>query len=145
MNPIVLLIDDDKLVMQFYVRALQMEKFVVRHCLGPDEAFAFIEQERPQLVAAIVDIMMLPQKRYQDVDTDNGLKTGLFVCRDLRAQYPDIPIIVLTNVSNQVTLHNFSEGPLLKVAQKLDLTPFDLARLIHEMRQSANLHNVSAQ
>ena len=136
MNPIILLIDDDKLVMQFYVRALELDKFTVRHCLGPDEAFAFIEKEKPQLVAAVVDIMMLPQKRYCDADTDNGLKTGLFVYQDLRAEYPDTPIIILTNVSNQVTLDNFEEGPLLKVVQKLELPPFGLARLIHQMQET---------
>ncbi|MCK5601056.1 response regulator [Candidatus Pacearchaeota archaeon] len=126
----VLMVDDDKLPMQFYVRALTQQGYEVKLCLEPDSALDFAVKERSNICAIILDVMMPPGKAYKDKDTDQGLHTGLFLFRDLRKLCEEVPVIVLTNVRNPVTLGEFSEGPLLKVAQKMDFPPFELAGLV---------------
>ena len=126
----VLLIDDEKLPMGYYVRALEKEGFVVKQFYDPDTAYEFVEHKNPRLEAIILDIMMLPGKRYENNDTDEGLATGTFLYKDLRQHYPDLPFIVLTNVSNQQTLLRLQNDPKLTVVQKLDYPPFELARLV---------------
>ena len=136
----VLLVDDDNEAMKFYEKALIAEGFQIERFFGPDEAFAYIEQEAPDFIAIILDIMMLPGRKYGDEDTDEGLRTGYFMYVDLCAirKYSNAPIIVLTNNSNQETLSLFPETSLLRVVQKLDYPPFELVELVNSMIQANN-------
>jgi len=70
----VLIIDDDVLPMMFYVWALEKEGFKVRQCYGPDTALEFVEKEGANIALLILDIMMLPGKRYRDEDMDEGVQ-----------------------------------------------------------------------
>lgn len=130
MEELVLLIDDDKLPMQFYVKALQKKGFKVKQCLKPDSALAFAQEKKGEIDAIIFDIM-LPPGRYKK--TNEGLRTGVFLLPDLRKHCPDIPIVVLTNVKNPSTLDEFKGKPLLKVVQKMECPPFELASLVWEI------------
>ena len=49
MRKLVLLVDDDKLPMQFYVEALRMKGFSVKQCYNPDSAIHFIKKMHPQI------------------------------------------------------------------------------------------------
>jgi len=129
----VLLIDDNILPMRYYIWALEEKGFEVIQLYGTDATFKFLEEKKPNPVAIILDIMMLPGKKYQDKDTNGGLKTGLLLYEDLRKLYPSIPIIVLTNVSDPKILNTFSEVPRLRLVQKLDYPPFELTELVIEM------------
>jgi CheY-like chemotaxis protein len=140
----VLLIDDERLPMSYYARALEKEGFAVKQFYDPDAVFDFIEHKNPRVDAIILDIMMLPGKRYENENTNEGLATGTYLYKDLRQQYPDVPFIVLTNVSHQQTLMRFQEEPDLTVAQKLDYPPFELARLVSGKVNAANASAVSS-
>ncbi len=96
----ILVVDDERLPMKYYNRAFGVTIiFEVKHCLDQHSAFEFMgNRKKPKLKAIILDIMMLPGKKYGSEDTNNGLKTGTLLYKDLRAIYPDIPIIFLTNV-----------------------------------------------
>lgn len=135
MQPLVLLIDDDVLPMEFHVRALRSEGFEVEQRLDPDSALEFVREAHDRISAVILDIMMRPGESYKDVDTREGLMTGVALYRDLRELCPDVPVVVLTNVANEETLRRFEEGPKLKVVQKLHYTPFKLVDLIREMTE----------
>jgi len=68
-----------------------------------------------------------------------GLRTGLSLYYDkLEELYPETPVIVLTNVSNQETLGRFTEGSLLRVAQKMEYPPFELVDLVSEIVKSVS-------
>jgi CheY-like chemotaxis protein len=133
----VLLVDDNKLPMIYYVNELEQQGFQVKHFFEPDSALDFVKKERAGIVAILLDIMMPPGKKYQRQDTYEGLRTGVLLYPDLRRLCPTVPVIVLTNVSDQETLGQFREGSLLKVVQKLDYPPFELALLVGEMIQQA--------
>lgn len=133
MEKLVLLIDDDKLPMQFYIKALEQKGYKVKHCLEPDTALDFVRKKGSQIAAIILDIMLPPGKTYKNVDTNEGLRTGLFLLRDLRMCCPDVPIAVLTNVKNPETLSEFGGESLVTVVQKMKCPPFELAELTSAM------------
>jgi DNA-binding response OmpR family regulator len=138
MSRFVILVDDDMIATSFYVRALERSGFAVKQFFGPDTAFEYIDDKNPEVAAIIMDIMMLPGNRYTSVDTKDGLRTGVFMARDFREFYPQVPIIVLTNVSNQETLRLFDESSLLKVVQKLEYPPFELVQLVKDMIEGSH-------
>ena len=94
----ILMIDDDKLPMQYYIRSLEKNGFEVKYFVRPDDAFAYLDKEHPLLDAAILDIMLPPGEKYKDKETNQGLKAGIFVLRDLRdyEDYSSTPVIILT-------------------------------------------------
>ena len=138
MKPKILLVDDDNLVMRFYTRALEKTGYEVRQTYNPDKTFEFIEKEKPDLSAIILDIMMPPGEKYRNEDTREGLRTGTFLYNDLKSQYPEVPVVVLTNVTDQEIIRQFPSDPGLRIVNKLDYPPFELAQLATEMINAAH-------
>ncbi len=123
-NPLVLLVDDELLPMQYYVRSLTRVGCRVEHIVKSDEALAYARAHANEIDLIVLDLMMPPGNAYANVDTDQGLKTGLFLLRDLRQIFPSLPVIILTNVSNSETLSELPHD--VKVCQKLDTPPSKL-------------------
>ena len=134
---LVLIVDDDRLPMRFYVRALEQKGFAVKHCLDSESALDFVKKEGAAIRIVILDIMM-PPGTYSAEETNEGLRTGFFLLKDLRKECPNVPVLVLTNVKNEDTLKEFKEGALLKVVQKMYCPPFDLVELVEEMASGAD-------
>lgn len=134
MKELILLIDDDRLPMKFYVRALEDRGFAVKLCLEPNSALDFALKEGDNIDVIILDIM-LPPGKYGIEETNEGLKTGVFLLDDLRKKEycPNTPIVVLTNVRDPKTLLLCSRKKELKVVQKMDCPPFELATLVEEI------------
>lgn len=139
--PTILLIDDERFPMDYYVRVLRSRNFEVKLFKESDSAITFIEQKRPQISVVVLDVMMPPGKRYVQEDTEYGLRTGYFLYKDIRAMYPDIPIIFLTNISETEIPDFPNETPnTLKIVHKMDCTPFEFADLVENMTsRSENL------
>lgn len=133
MKNLVLFVDDDKLPMKYYVEALKRSGLKVKYCLDVDNALEFIKEKDYQIRAVVLDIMMPPGKAYMHEDTKCGLRTGVFLLKDIRKSYPNTPIVVLTNVRNPKTLEEFEESDLLKIAFKPNFPPFALVDLIKEL------------
>lgn len=133
MQNTVLLIDDDRFLMSYYVRRLEELQLEVRHVFDPDEALALIEHERPALAAIILDIMMPSGTRYDARQTLQGLRTGTVLYRDIRRFYPTTPVLALTNVVNGEVLEDLECDPLVTVVQKLDYTPNELGELVESL------------
>ena len=124
MKPTILLIDDEDRSMQFYKKALKQAGFEVEQRLNPDTALAFLKTPGTDVSLIILDIMMSPGKTFEHDDTREGLNTGRFLFEVIRKGWPEIPVIVLTNVA-LVDL-----GPLVgstQIFKKIDLDPFELA------------------
>jgi len=130
MDKIILFIDDEWAPNRPYFDELKDQRFVCEHCRGTDAAWAFLVQNKNRVALIVLDIMMDPGERYKDEDTHSGLTTGVFLFKDLRKSYPDIPIIVLTHVLNQETLDGFSQDQKEYIRQKTDCMPFELVELI---------------
>ncbi len=128
----VLLIDDDTLPMKYYVDYLKRRELTVKHLKSPDDALDYARRNADKIDLILLDIM-LPPGTYGDEQTQQGLKTGVFLLVDLRKVCPNTPVVVLTNVRNPATLSAFGEGPLLKIAKKREYPPKELASLVEKM------------
>jgi CheY-like chemotaxis protein len=132
----ILFIEDERLPMIYYIKELERSGFNVKEFHSPEDAVAFA-QTKPQLALIILDIMMPPGEKYKEEDTKDGLRTGVFLFRDLSILYQDLPIIILTNVGNSETLGYFRDRLNCKVVQKLECPPFALVQLVKEMIATA--------
>lgn len=130
---LVLLIDDDNLPMNYYVKALEHEGFRVNHCFNPDSALDFAREETSTIDAIILDIMMPPGQRYRSENTNEGLRTGVLLLKDLRNYCPDVAVVVLTNITKLSTLNEFKGQHSVEVVQKMDCTPFRLVEIVRKM------------
>ncbi|MBD3373582.1 response regulator [candidate division KSB1 bacterium] len=130
----VLLVDEDVFPMKFYVKALNKHGFNVKHIRNPDQALEFIEAEKNSVEAVILDIMLPPGETYKNIDTNNGLETGVYLLQDLRKQVDrKLPIIILTNVQSPETLTKIQKTKYQVIAAKLEYPPYDLARLLKKL------------
>ena len=77
----ILVIDDDEKITALLRRSLQFEGYKVATAGDGEHGLALAYKDRPDLV--ILDLMLPKLDGYQ-------------VCRDLRAKYPKIPILMLT-------------------------------------------------
>lgn len=132
MDPTVLLIDEEKLPLKHYIQVLKNTGFKALQCYDTDKCLELIERGIPDLVAILLDVMMPPGRRFAKEETQNGLITGVLLYKEIRRLCPDVPVIVLTNVSDAETLKYLKEDRLTKIVQKLNYPPFRLARLINE-------------
>jgi DNA-binding response OmpR family regulator len=123
----ILMIDDDMIVSHHHHRALSRD-FKVTRCHIADEAYDTFSEQKFDLI--ILDIMMPHLGRYDVALTEEGLKTGYYVYKDIRSFYPDVPIIVMTNVTDETTLSLFpTDDPKLMIKKKGDWPPLKLLEL----------------
>jgi CheY-like chemotaxis protein len=127
----VLLIDDQKLPMEYYQRALLAKGFTPVLCDGPDCALQKVRSATNKPVAVVLDVMMPPGKSTGS-RTDDGLTTGVLLYQDLKPYCEAIPILVLTNMTEPSILSLFRNDSCV-VLSKLDYTPLRLANKLSEL------------
>ncbi|MET0577885.1 MAG: response regulator transcription factor [Ilumatobacteraceae bacterium] len=111
----VLLVYDDERISEPLVRVLRNEGLEVEHAATGREAIAAVGAQRPDLV--LLDLTL------PDLD-------GLDVCRRIRADHPDLPIIMLTARSDEVdVIVGLNAGADDYIAK-----PFRLAELVARIR-----------
>jgi CheY-like chemotaxis protein len=125
----VLIVDEEPAAMGYYIDALTECGFDVGVCENPSEAADMCRSLMPDLI--ILDIMMPPGDKYRGENHHDGLRTGFFVLRDLRSCCKDVPVIVLTNVTDRESLALFEGGPQLHIIGKPDCPPFELVTVVH--------------
>ncbi len=112
---LILLVEDDERISEPLVRVLVSEGFTVTHVDGGKDALAAVERDRPDLV--LLDLTL------PDID-------GLDVCRKLRADIPDLPIVMLTAHAEEMdVIVGLGAGADDYIAK-----PFRLAELIARVR-----------
>jgi CheY-like chemotaxis protein len=129
MKSLVLLVDDDRLAVPLYKEALEVKGFAVKQCFDADSALSFVRDKKSEIGVIVLDIMIPPGKTYENLDTGEGLKTGVFLYDTLRQILPDVPIIVLTNVTEDETLNEFRQRGV-NFWQKASLLPSRLVKLV---------------
>lgn len=127
----VLLIDDDRMPMIYYVHALEAANFTVDHVCMVDDAIERIRNTELKYCAIVLDIMMKPGKKFATArESDRGLRSGLLLYREAVLLRPETPILVLTNVGNSATLELFP--PDAEIWQKLDVSPQELVEIVRD-------------
>ncbi len=113
--PTVLLVEDDDRISEPLIRVLRAEGFEVVHVAAGQPALDSVAQQRPHLV--LLDLTL------PDID-------GLDVCRKLRVDHPDLPVIMLTARAEEMdVIVGLNAGADDYVAK-----PFRLAELVARIR-----------
>ncbi len=111
----VLLVEDDERISEPLIRVLRSEGLEVVHVAAGQPALAAVAAARPDLV--LLDLTL------PDID-------GLDVCRKLRADHPDLPVIMLTARAEEMdVIVGLNAGADDYVAK-----PFRLAELVARIR-----------
>jgi DNA-binding response OmpR family regulator len=111
----VLLVEDDERISEPLIRVLRGEGLDVEHVANGRDAISAVTAKRPDLV--LLDLSL------PDLD-------GLDVCRTVRLDHPDLPIIMLTARSEEVdVIVGLNAGADDYIAK-----PFRLAELVARIR-----------
>ena len=111
----VLLVEDDDRISEPLIRVLRAEGFEVVHVAAGQPALDTVAQQRPDLV--LLDLTL------PDID-------GLDVCRKIRVDHPDLPVIMLTARADEMdVIVGLNAGADDYVAK-----PFRLAELVARIR-----------
>ena len=121
----VLLVEDDERISEPLIRVLRSEGFEVQHVDAGVAAIGSVSDARPDLV--LLDLTL------PDID-------GLDVCRKIRADHPDLPIILLTARAEEMdVIVGLNAGADDYVAK-----PFRLAELVARIRARLRIVEHSA-
>lgn len=142
MKKTILFVDDNHTLTGYYVRALEKKGFSVNHVKTIDNAWKIIQQTDFKVSMLILDIMMQPGDRYAKKDTHEGLRTGALLFDDLKMIHPEVPVVVLTNLSTEQIPANLQNVPNLPVLQKLNTTPIEFADLLQKALKDEASKNI---
>ena len=83
--------------------------FVITECRSADEVLPHVRSsERLDLV--VMEIILPHGESYDLRETDDGMKTGVLLYRDIRAVRSDVPIIIFSTYSEKAMEKMFPEG-----------------------------------
>lgn len=126
----ILLIDDDKAAMKYYIAALERNNFKVEHQRKPETALQALEARAAEFSLIILDSAMPPGKLYTDKKTDAGILTGEFIFKDIRDKWPQIPILVLTNFFGLDWVQTAARLPNVQTDRKINVPPSKLVEIV---------------
>jgi len=126
----IVLVDDEKREMDSYVRELRLSGYEVSFQRDVDTALRFVEENLDRVDLLILDIMMPAGFCFKDVDTNSGLRTGVFFYERIREKASDLPVVILTNVSDEGVAERFSGENKCWFLRKEDYLPFELVEKV---------------
>jgi len=116
----VLFIDDLIEELNAFKELLELDGIDVIGATDVDSGYDMVQAGGFDVV--IVDIMM-PPGRYRDrQDNEKGMRTGIYLIQDIRASFPRLPIIALTNVSMSGVLEPLYGCPFIRIVQKTEVS-----------------------
>jgi CheY-like chemotaxis protein len=123
----ILFIDDEKRFVDTYILELEECGHHVLYTPSVDDAWILLQKNENNLDLLIIDMMMPPGTLFKNVDTIDGLRTGLHFYRRVREKLPECPVIILKNISDERIFNDFSKEKKCWFIQKSLCLPFELA------------------
>jgi CheY-like chemotaxis protein len=105
----IVFVDDEKRRASTYAEELNDAGYEIVIITQTDEALEFIENNAERIELLVLDIMMPPGKSLKGVDTQDGLRTGIYFSRVVERKLPNLPIVILTNVRAEDVDEQFPE------------------------------------
>lgn len=96
----ILIIDDEQRYIQNYQEELEDIGFKTLLLGDVDEAYEALELRKGELEGIVLDIMMPYGTHFTADETLEGVKTGIKFYERIEPLVKDVPVFVLTNVSN---------------------------------------------
>ena len=129
----ILFVDDERRHTSDFVRELEESGYQISFQSNVDLALQFLEESENDIELMILDIMMPPGKRFRDVDTDEGLRTGVYLYERAREIRPELPVIILTNVSDEELEVQFRREANCWYFQKKHYLPYEVAHEVNRI------------
>jgi two-component system C4-dicarboxylate transport response regulator DctD len=129
----IVMVDDEMRWMDSYKRELELSGYQVSFHRNVDGALTFLQQSAEQVDILILDIMMPAGSAFEDENTDSGLRTGMFFFERVREIAPDLPVMILTNVSDERQAERFDREKKCRFLRKEDYRPFELVEEVRDM------------
>lgn len=124
----ILFVDDERRHISSYVSELEELGYRVVCENSVDQALQFLNNNRSNLKLIILDIMMPPGRSFKKMDTDEGRRTGVYFFEQVKERAPELPVIVLTNVSDDDVLDRLRDEENCWYFQKKDYLPYEIAQ-----------------
>lgn len=122
----ILFVDDEKRWVTPYMDELRSLGFDVHYEATVDGAMGFLSNNGDQISLLILDIMMPHGKILRPEATQDGLRTGVHFYEQVRERMPDLPVIILTNVSDEDVRKTFERQAHCLFIRKPECLPYEL-------------------
>jgi CheY-like chemotaxis protein len=124
----ILFVDDERTPTEYFVNALRADHKVNFVRMAADAKKEVAKADDFDYDAVILDIMMPPGP--YAAESPDGLRTGLYILRDLRLRHPEIPVIALTNAVDPALLEALQLQPNVKTLDKTQILPSALPEIV---------------
>jgi CheY-like chemotaxis protein len=100
-----------------------------------DSAFEYLLKNHSEVKLLILDVLMSSGAVTQNIDTEDGVKTGLRFLEKIREKFdPSIPVLIFTNTHiSDNTEKEIYEDLKATIRYKQDYLPFELAEKIQDI------------
>ena len=129
----ILFVDDEIRHTSNFVLELEARGYQISFQSDVDLALQFLEENQNDIELMILDIMMPPGKKFREVDTDEGLRTGVRFYERAREISPELPVIILTNVSDVELEVQFQKEANCWYFQKKHYLPYEIAQEVNRI------------
>ena len=126
-------VDDEQRLVGAYLDELKAAGLEVHSYGSLDRASEFFQKSARQVELLILDVMAPPGSAFKNVDTREGLESGLRFYEHVRLLRPDLPVVVLTNSPDPKVEQKFASEKTCWFLRKSQCLPFELANLIKKI------------
>lgn len=128
----ILFVDDEPRYSVSYIDFLETAHRV-EYKSKVSDALEFLEARRGDVELLVLDVMMPPGDAFSEEEARDGLDTGKRLFERVREGNPDLPVVVLTNVT-QVDIANwFEKQPNCWFYRKRECLPGELKQKVEEI------------
>ena len=129
----ILFIDDEEKRVETYLQELTLARKEVSFQYNVDKALAFFKKNAANIDLVILDIMMPFGDAFTPEETKQGLRTGLSVYQRIRERSSDLPMLILTNVSDEQIAEQFQKEKNCRFVRKQDCLPRELTTYVENI------------
>jgi len=130
---VILLVDDERRYMVSYLEELKFSTYKIEYRKDVSVALNFLKEHLQEIELLILDIMMPPSSLFKNEDTNGGLRTGIQFFELIRSIAPELPVLILTNVSGADVEKYFYAQPNCWYIRKENCLPFELVDEIDQI------------
>lgn len=98
-----------------------------------ESAYKYIQEWHERIDLVVLDVMMPGGNTFYDKEIDPmGMKSGFFLCKKINELYPELSVMMFTNVTDP-DIEQYVEDrdkTKLKLSYKDEMLPFELTRLV---------------
>jgi CheY-like chemotaxis protein len=127
---VILFIDDEPSKIQYYVEVLAAKGLAIRLLQSVAEINAYLAEPGLTPTCIVLDVMFPADPELPGGMTYKGLTTGMLLFASLRAHFPSVHIVVLTNSSDIAVKAFFQSQSKCSFFYKTEMLPTELATVI---------------